>query len=183
MVAPGQETWLTRWMRRALILGAIALAVLSISFPADASTHAVRATTIARMLRFVEWTAAASPGGGLTVAVVDNTTLGAALRRAFLLLQPGGRVVTVLDVTSAQALHGRQPSVVVLGADSAMLAAPLSERGVLTVGDNDCPHADALMLKLVADGDRYRFSANPVVAARAGVNLSSRLLRLAEIVD
>jgi hypothetical protein len=48
-------------MRRALILGAIALAVLSISFPADASTHAVRATTIARMLRFVDWTAAASP--------------------------------------------------------------------------------------------------------------------------
>jgi hypothetical protein len=61
-------------MRRALILGAIALAVLSISFPADASTNAVRATTIAPMLRFVDWTAAASPGDGLTVAVVGKSS-------------------------------------------------------------------------------------------------------------
>ena len=182
MVAPGQVTWLTRWTRRALILGAIALAVLSISFPAHARTHAVRATTIAQMLRFVEWNAG-SRGESLTVAVVGNTTLGAALRKVFVLLQPGGRIVTVVDVPSAQAMRGLHPSVVVLGADSATLAAPLSERGVLTVGDNDCPDDDALMLKLVADGDGYRFSANPVVAARAGVNISSRLLRLAQIVN
>jgi len=58
MVAPAQETWLARWTRRALILGALALAVLSISFPAHAGTHVVRATTIAGMLGLVEWNTA-----------------------------------------------------------------------------------------------------------------------------
>ncbi len=171
-----------RWTRRVLILAAISLAVLTTSIPAEARTAALRATTIVRMLRFVEWSAA-SRGEALTVAVLDNTELAAALREACAELQPGGRAVTVVDVASPRALAALHAAVVVLGPHSAPLARQLSDQGVLTVGAGDCPDDAGLMLNLVADGDQYRFSANRSVAARGRVNLSSRLLRLATVVN
>lgn len=161
---------------------AVTVAVLAGATPVMARTpDQERATTIARMLRFVEWTSG-GPGRALMVAVVGNASLAAALREACASLHPGGYSVSVVDVTSPQGLAGMNAAVVVLGADSATLAPRLSERGVLTVGDGNCPD-EGLVLNLRAEGDRYRFSANPAAAARAGVSLSSRLLRLAEIVN
>ena len=57
----------------------------------------------------------------------------------------------------------------------------LARQGVVTVGNGECPDEPGLMLNLIEYGGRYRFSANPAAAARAGVVLSSRLLRLADI--
>ncbi len=147
-----------------------------------ASTTNARATTIARILRFVEWTGD-TQRGDLKVAVVGNPSLAAALRYACAAVRPGGRTVTVVDVDSPRALADANASVLVVGSEAAPLARRLSAQGVLTVGDGDSPDDPGLMLNLLADGDRYRFSANPAAAARAGVSLSSRLLRLAQIVN
>ncbi|MGV3517769.1 MAG: YfiR family protein [Luteitalea sp.] len=176
---PGSLTTWTRTAVRALVLG---LACLVCAAPVEArSDDAARAATIARMLRFVEWDVDA-PGGALTVAVVGNPALGAALREACAAMQPGGRTVSVVDVPSSRGHAIANAAVVVLGAGSATLASRLSNQGVLTVGDGDCPD-NGLVLNLRHDGQRYSFSANPAVAAKAGVSLSSRLLRLAHIVN
>ena len=168
--------------RAAIVLAVIVcLVVLTGTGPVHArALDDARAATIARMLRFVEWTG--TPGDALTVAVMGNPTLGAALREALAGLQPGGRTVVVVDVPSPRSLADLHAAVVVLGAESALLARSLAEQGVLTVGDGDCPD-QGLMLNLRSDGTRYGFSANPAAAARAGVSLSSRLLRLAHIVN
>lgn len=182
-----EMTWLEYGRRlaggtRTLALAAIVgLGILMSTSPVEArATDEARATTIARMLRFVEWTT--PPGDALTVAVVGNPALGAALREACAGMQPGGRTVMVVDVPSPRGLTDLNVAVVVLGADSATLARRLADQGVLTVGDGDCPD-QGLMLNLRPDGARYQFSANPTAAARAGVSLSSRLLRLAQIVN
>jgi hypothetical protein len=172
-----------RWTRLAALAIAVGLGLLGSAARSEARTTVeMRATTIARMLRFVEWSV---PVGGedLTVAVVGNTSLGAALRQACASLQAGSRTITVVDVPSTRALADLNASVVVLGAITAAQARQLADQGILTVGDGECPDHAGLVLNLLADGDRYRFSANPVAAAKAGVNLSSRLLRLAQIVN
>lgn len=161
----------------------IGVGVLGGANGADARTSVeMRATTIARMLRFVEWSVPAA-AQDLTVAVVGNVSLGAALRQACASLQPGGRAITVIDVVSTRALADLNASVVVLGSVTPDKARQLADQGILTVGDGESPDHAGLVLNLVADGGRYRFSANPVAAAKAGVNLSSRLLRLAQIVN
>lgn len=173
----------SRWTRCLITLALIALGVVAGSGRAEAhGDDEVRATTIARMLRFVEWNTKA-PGADIRVAVVGNEDLSAALREACAALQPGGRTVTVVDVPTVQALADVKASVVVLGQDSAALARRLSEQGVVTVGDGGCPENTALALNIRSEGDRYRLQANPTAAARAGVVLSSRLLRLAQIVN
>jgi hypothetical protein len=169
---------------RALL--AVTLAVLALvagTGRAEArGNEETRATTIARMLRFVEWNTK-TQGSDLRVAVVGDTELGAALREACAAVQPGGYTVTVVDVPSVQALATAKASVVVLGTGTDVLARRLSEQGVVTVGNGDCPGNTALALNMLADGGRYRLQANPSAAARAGVVLSSRLLRLAQIVN
>lgn len=148
-----------------------------------AGEDAERATTLVRMLRFVALPSATS-AGDLMIAVVDNQALAAALRDAAATHRPGGRSITVVHVASVRALADVDAAVVVLGVEAAPLARQLSEQGILTVGDGEWSDANGgLVLSLAADGDRHRFSANPSAAARAGVTLSSRLLRLAQIAN
>ncbi|HTV00590.1 MAG TPA: YfiR family protein [Luteitalea sp.] len=147
--------------------------------------HAVRADTIVQMLRFVEWSGS-GPARALRVAVVGNDTLATALRDACASLQPGGRSAHIFVVATPRAAVEARADVVVLGAmptvEARLIATELGGRGILTVGDGDCPDTPHLALNLLAEGPRYRVAANPAAAARAGVGLSSRLLRLAHIV-
>lgn len=176
---------LARRIRRFAALSLVAVVVWGGSVrlaEARGGNDEARATTIARMLRFVEWKPK-TVGGGLRVAVVGDADLGAALREACAAIQPGGHTVTVVDVPTVQALADVKASVVVLGEDSAAVARRLADQGVVTVGDGGCPGNTALALNIRSEGDRYRMQANPAAAARAGVVLSSRLLRLAQIVN
>jgi len=125
----------------ALCLGAVAgnPAVAAAEVPDTA-----RVTTIVGMLRFVEWPALTA-GTRITIAVVANTPLGAALRAAYA-QQPGVRTITVVDVPSATALAHVDASVVVLGAGTAAIARKLADQGVVTVGDGNCADQSGLVL-------------------------------------
>ena len=167
----------------ALLAAALCLGTL-VGSPATVGAETpdnARVTTIVGMLRFVEWPALTA-GTRITVAVLDNEPLATALRAAYA-QQAGSRLITVLDVPSASALANVDASVVILGAGTAALARQLADQGVVTVGDGNCPDGPGLVLNLVADGSRFRFTANPAEAARAGVNISARLLRHAQIVN
>lgn len=172
--------------RLPLVLAALAL--LAGAARAEASVdHEVRAAVIAQALRFVGWAPEAAPGDTLRVVVVGDKALSAALRQTARTVQPGGRTVTVVDVAAARQVAAARPAVVVLGAmperEAASLVAALSRRGVVTMGGGDCPDNREVMLNLRPTGPRYRVQANPSTAALAGINLSSRLLSLAHIVN
>lgn len=177
------------WTRRLIGGVVVVMALLGRPRAADAAgdDHEARAATIAQALRFVVWQAPATRGRDLRVAVVGDAALGAALREASASLRPGGRAVTVVNVESPRRLDRARAAVVVVGAlpDPAVeaLAQRLSQRGIVTIGDDSCPDSTHLTLRLVDDGDRYRVQANPAAAARAGVGLSSRLLRVAQVVN
>ena len=151
------------------------------------ANHDARAATIAQALRFVAWMPGTAPGADLRVVVVGNPALAASLREACAGMQPGGRTVTVVEVVALRHLDAARPAVVVLGAmadpDLTAVVESLSRRGVVTMGDGDCPENRQLLLNLRAVGPRYRVQANQQTAARAGVNLSARLLSLAHLVE
>lgn len=170
-----------------LLLSALLLGAVAAPRAEAGQDHGARAAVIVQALRFVAWEPAAAPGGNLRVAVLGNTALGAALREACATMQPGGRRVTVVDVATTRDLLASRPEVVVLGAlpdvTGEALIANLSRSGIVTMGDGDCPENRQIMLNLRPEGSRYRVQANPTTAAIAGVNLSARLLSLAQIVN
>lgn len=168
----------------ALVLSALLAGTARAETSAD---HEMRAAVIAQALRFVAWAPDAAPGNTLRVVVVGDEALSAALRQTAKTVQPGGRLVTVVDVAAARQVAAAKPAVVVLGAmpagEATALVAALSRRGVVTMGGGECPDNRDVMLNLRPTGPRYRVQANPSTAALAGVNLSARLLSLAQIVN
>jgi len=180
---------MTRRARETLVAVLMAFTMPCVALHAEAAAGiedaAARADTIVQMLRFVEW-AEQTSGRALTLAVVGNGPLAEALRVAAASIRPAGRPLVVVQAANASAAFDSRADVVVVGAmpeaEARTFGAQLAARGVLTVGDGDVPGAPHLALNLFAEGSRYRLQANPVIAARAGASLSSRLLRLAQIV-
>jgi len=138
----------------------------------------LKAQIMVRALLFVEWPAdAPAPGQPLVVCVADAHPASAALER--LAGQSiNGRQLLVRRTTVA-GLAACQVAVV----GPAMLAALKSPmRGVLLVCDTPGALDAGAMLNLQADQDRVVFDVNLSATRQAGMDISTRLLRLARYV-
>jgi hypothetical protein len=164
---------------------AVATPASARSSTAQADAGLVKAAFIINFLKFVEWPAAdAAARPALTVAVLGDEAFVAVLSRAAAGQSVQGRSVAVravTDVSGAQDAH----LIFISGSQARNLRAILREvegRSVVTVGDTDGYAQAGVMLNLYTFDQHVRIEANATAAARAGVRLSSQLLRLARIV-
>ena len=140
---------------------------------------------IVRMLRLVEWPAA---GGTTTLGltVIGDGALAEALKAASAGQRVDGRPLVVAQVPTLAQLPVAPPPVVVLSASqrgsAQALSRTLEQQPVLTIGEGEGMGRAGLVIGVYVDGDRIRFDANTGAASRAGLSLSSHLLRLARIV-
>ena len=67
-------------------------------------------------------------------------------------------------------------------ASAQALSRTVEQKPVLTIGEGEGMGRAGLVIGVYVDGDRIRFDANTGAASRAGLALSSHLLRLARIV-
>lgn len=174
-------------LRSALLAALLASAAL-VATAHDVGERQLKAEMIVRMLRLVSWRAGAAPEGAsaLSVVVVGDAALADALRDAAQGQRVDGRALAVTGAGSLAQLPAAPPPVVVLAA-SQRAAAPaliraVEPKGVLTIGEGEDMGRAGLVIGVYVDGDRIRFDANTGAAVRAGVTLSSHLLRLARIV-
>ena len=139
------------------------------------------------MLRLVSWTAPAAAGAPLALTVVGDPGLADALRDASAGQRIDGRGHWWSShVPTLAQLPTPPPAVVVLAAtqraSAHALARALDQKSVLTIGEGEGMGRAGLVIGVYVDGDRIRFDANTGAASRAGLSLSSHLLRLARIV-
>jgi len=165
------------------LLASVALVLATTAVPAaQAVTQpALRAAFLYNFAKFTEWpTDAASP---LTLCVVDDTAVEDALGELVGSSLINGRAVTISRGVSGARL--RSCHLLYLGeADTGRAAAILDElqgAPVLTVSSGDAFVRGGGMVGLFVEDGRMRFAINPDAAQRAGVRLSSRLLKLAKI--
>ncbi|HTV02062.1 MAG TPA: YfiR family protein [Luteitalea sp.] len=153
---------------------------------ADVDARQLKAATIVSMLRYVTWRTPAAGSAPLNVAVVGDSALAGALRDAAAGQTVDGRPLVVTTIVAPAQLPEPTPVVVVLSASqrtaAAGVARALEQRHVLTIGDGEGMSEAGLVIGVYVDGNRIRFDANTGAASRAGLTLSSRLLRLARIV-
>lgn len=164
----------------ALLLAIGAAAVGAPPVRADSVDEArLQAAFVAKFPAFVQWPASAFTGqGALTICVFRSERAAAYLRELVAGEQVGGRPVTVRAVDSPPQLGGCHVLFVPAPADARMLAA-VSSRPVLTIGlQRDFLEAGGI-IALHRDDRRLRFDVDRDAAARAGLQLSSQLLRLA----
>ncbi len=185
-----------RWLVTALCAAAVsaaagatltaAITVAAAAEPAAPSEYQVKAVFLFNFTQFVEWPPGtfATPEAPFVIGILgsdpfgrqlDEVVRGETVNRRPLVVQRYG---SVADVSNCNILFiSRAES----GSLKQILAA-LKGRSILTVGDGDDDGQRGIMIRLVTRSNRIRLRID-VDAAKAGnLQISSKLLRPAEIV-
>lgn len=174
--------------RYSVLLLALALCV-SGGFAPEAespSDFEIKSAFITRFLQFVEWSPPRPANGRTTplVAVLGESPFCTQLPAALAKLPPNERPSVVRE---AQPVHALQADVVVVCESErsrlGSLVRTLEQSRALTVAESSGFGSGGVMLNMYVASDRHvRFEANTSAAARAGIRMSSHLLRMARIV-
>ena len=146
----------------------------------------VKAAFLLNFLKFVTWPETpAAPGAPIEVVVHGDDTLARVLEQAAANQAIGGRPIAVRSIRAVRDLPAT-PTLLFIGASEkdrlAGLLRQYEGRPVLTVGDGAGYGTAGVVLNFYTSDTRIRFEANTTAAARAGLQISSHLLRLARIV-
>ncbi len=143
------------------------------------SEAALKAAIVANLFLFVEWPDASS---GLRLCVAGRGETADAV----LAVQGGrikGRVVETMRLAAPDALPGRQCKILFIPAGAGRRAVEFAQAAagsaILIVAEDDVLSIEEAHVVLALDERRPALSINLTEARRAGLNISSRLLRLA----
>ena len=154
---------------------------------AKPTDYDVKAAYLYNFGRFVEWPAqvtAASQSGHFTVCVLGQDPFGPSLDTTLAGETIGGKSIVARRISSPQ--ESDDCRVLFLspteGGHLKKIVAELDKRAVLTV--SDIPQFAQLggMIQFVLEGKRVRFEVNLAATQRAGLTLSSELLKVATTV-
>ncbi len=171
---------------RALALALLASAALP-ALPAAPGEYQVKAVFLFNFAQFVEWPAdSLGPADApFTVCVLGDDPFGeqldAAVRGETVMGHPFA-VKRCSTAEQAQSCHILFIGASELGGLEGIFAA-LQGRAVLTVSDIDRSAERGAIIQFSKEGNRLRLRINVGAAKSAGLTLSSKLLRPAEIVE
>jgi hypothetical protein len=174
---------------RALWLGALAIAaaLLLNSYPcSQASAHTeyeVKAAYLYNFGLFVRWPAqiAPSPSGPFTICVMGMDPFGKVLDRTVAGETIGSQSVVGRRIVNPEEALGCRVLFISSSEETGVKAilAALGKASVLTVGDMPQFVEHGGIIQFVTENSRVRFEINLAAAERAGLSLSSQLLKLA----
>lgn len=172
-------------LTRARLAAAMTLVAVAGAAAQPAPTESdVKAAFLFNFAKYVEWPASAFPKGDFRICVVADRRFLESVDDIIAGESIEGRPVSRQSPATADAVRTCHILFVArgeLGRADALLAAAKGAP-TLTVGDG----ADFLkrgMVAFVREGDRVRFDVNVTEAQRAGLTISSRLLRVARRVS
>lgn len=142
----------------------------------------VKAVYLYNFGRFVEWPASAMTyGDSFNVCILGQDPFGRALDDTLAGENIGGRSVTAKRISTPQEAVGCQILFISYVEDSRLtkIMEALNKGAVLTVSDIPQFSQRGGMIQFVLDGKRVRFEVNLTAVQRAGLTLSSELLKVA----
>jgi hypothetical protein len=159
------------------------------------TTHAADSTTLEKQvksafvfnfLQFVDWPAAAfdKPDDPITIGVVDPEALGDTLAAAVEDKTVHGRKIVIRAVTPA-AIGKCQVLILgsVAGPDLEKVLKAVGQASILTIGDTERFTDVGGIIKFFVEDRKERFEINQAAAQRAQLQVSSKLLKLARVVN
>ncbi|MFQ5656776.1 MAG: YfiR family protein [Candidatus Methylomirabilales bacterium] len=147
--------------------------------------YQIKAAFLYNFVKFVEWPAEALPPPSVTmnVCVLGDDPFGVALDSI------EGKTVKgrILEVKRFKTVQALEPCHVLFISSSekkrlARIVETLKGSSVLTVGEMDRFAERGGIINLIITKNRVRFEINEGAAERAGLKISSKLLKLAEVV-
>ena len=143
----------------------------------------MKAAYLVNFAKFVEWPASAFSSGKapLVIGIVGRDPVGDELQRAGGGVSANGHPIEVRRIAAAEARECHLVFIPETERGDAVIAAVLGAP-VLVVGEGEGFARRGGALGFVKDGGSVKFEANPKAAARNGLNVSAKLLRVARAV-
>jgi hypothetical protein len=176
----------TRLRLIAFAIGGLLAAEAGRVYAQDVTEVSLKGAFIFNFARFTEWPSESLPANAaVSACVVGDHGVGEALKRSVSGQKLNGRAIVV----SILEPNGPLPSchfLYVSGVARTRLAEivyGVHDAPVLTVSDDDTFIKAGGMIQVFIESGKMRFRINPKSAKRAKLQLSSRLLALAELVE
>ena len=163
-------------MARPGTLALVLVAAIAALGQAVSLEYRVKAAYLFNFARFVDWPADAQ-NGPLTICVAGRAVFGDVLEETLRGEMVNGRAVTTRVLLEPQ--PGCHILFVPRGAAATAYIRAAQGRPVLTVGETPDFIALGGIANFILEGNNVRFEINAGAADRAGLRISSRLLRLA----
>jgi hypothetical protein len=151
---------------------------------ADSSEAELKAELVERFTRFVDWAEPDLPDDEFTVCVVGDSPVTGYLEKLVKSRAIKSRTGRVRSFERAEQVDGCQV-VLISGADKKRLAAVISlteGRPILTVADAPGAGAAGAIINFYRAGAHVKFEINIEAAADSGLEMRSKLLKLARVV-
>jgi hypothetical protein len=147
------------------------------------SEYQVKAAFLLNFGKYVEWPASAIQGNDLDICVLGRDPFGATLDETVAGRTVGNRAVKARRVSSVAGASGCNILFVSRSDEATAVASSLSGSPVLLVGEQDHFAREGGMINFVEVDNKVRFEINEAAAKKAGLKISSQLLKLATIVE
>jgi hypothetical protein len=174
-------------LRRWLAAVAVAWALIGLSSVqgqhAKPSEYEVKATYLYNFSRFVEWPAQGvqTHSDSFAICVLGDNPFGPALNATVAQETISGKSVVAKEISAPQ--DAVNCSVLFISSSEAKrlkeILTSLGTASVLTVSDLPKFTQHGGMVEFILDGNKVRFEVNSATAERAGLTLSSELLKVA----
>jgi len=182
----GCRAWRTRSPLAAVTLVCALIVVPSLRAQGPKPTdYDVKAVYLYNFGRFVEWPASvATKSDSFNVCVLGQDPFGPALDSTLAGETIGGKSVAAKRISSPQEAVGCQILFLSAAEDSRLITImeALDKGAVLTVSDIPQFSKRGGMIEFVREGKKVRFEVNLTAVQRAGLTLSSELLKVATTV-
>jgi hypothetical protein len=179
-------------LKRKILTGVgVLLALLTTPLPAAppaasvANEYAIKSVFVYNFCRFIDWpdSAFASPNEPLTIGIVGPDPFGALLKEAVAGETYRNRPIQIERYRSAGDIRHCHLLFVSQSESShlAQIVAAIEKQSVVTVGETqDFVHRGG-MIALIAERNRVRLEINPSMLRAARIDVSSKLLRVADL--
>jgi hypothetical protein len=147
---------------------------------AKATEYEVKATYLYNFSRFVEWPAQAQ-SDSFAICVLGDNPFGPALKATVAQETISGKSVVAKEVPAPQDAMSCRVLFISSSEDKRLkgILISLGTASVLTVSDLPNFAQRGGMVQFILEGNRVRFEVNSATAERAGLTLSSELLKVA----
>jgi hypothetical protein len=146
--------------------------------------HQVKAAFIYNFTQFVQWPSHAYEGSRspFVIGILGENPFGSYLEELVKDEKVNGRSIEIRKFKNAADVE-RCHILFINKGDAAAIARSFRGRGTLTVSDEDNFAKDGGMIRFFTANNKIRLQINPAAARAANIDISAKLLRLAEIVE
>jgi len=144
--------------------------------------YELKAEFLSRFAAFIEWPQSNAPN--FTIGVIGTSPFNGYLEK-IAARRIKGRPVSIRYITEPAQVEGCD-IVFIAGSEKPRLRTILSHTGskpILTVGDTAGYAADGVLINFYNAGETVHFEINETAADHAGLKFSSKLLKLARVVE